>query len=74
MGKNASLEVLFSARRSLPLTIKQLYTGCGKLWVTDGIWSLSYPHCMYKMKVYIYSVMYNHNNMLANILYFIIII
>ena len=23
----------------------------GKLWVTDGIWSLSYPHCMYQMKV-----------------------
>lgn len=25
--------------------------GCGRLWVTDGIWSLTFPHCMYKCRV-----------------------
>ena len=22
-------------------------TGCGKLWITDGIWKLTFPHCMF---------------------------
>ena len=21
--------------------------GCGKLWITDGIWKLTFPHCMF---------------------------
>ena len=25
--------------------------GCGKLFVTDGIWKLNYPICMYKVSV-----------------------
>ena len=25
--------------------------GCGKLWVTDGIWILNFSHCMYQVKV-----------------------
>jgi len=25
--------------------------GCGKLFVTDGIWKLNYPTCMYKVSV-----------------------
>ena len=40
-----------SAHRALLYIGYQTSTGCGKLWVTDGIWSLTYPHCMYKMKV-----------------------
>ena len=26
-------------------------TGCGTLWVTDGIWKLTFPHCMHSVKV-----------------------
>ena len=25
--------------------------GCGTLWVTDGIWKLTIPHCMHRVKV-----------------------
>ena len=25
--------------------------GCGTLWVTDGIWKLTFPHCMHRVKV-----------------------
>lgn len=28
-----------------------LLTGCGKLWVKDGIWKLTCPHCMYRCLV-----------------------
>lgn len=28
-----------------------LQIGCGKLWVTDGIWKLTFPHCMYRCQV-----------------------
>ena len=28
--------------------------GCGSLWITDGIWKLTFPHCMYKCKVSIH--------------------
>lgn len=28
-----------------------LIVGCGELWVTDGIWRLNFPHCMYQVKV-----------------------
>ncbi len=26
-------------------------TGCGTLWVTDGIWKVNFPHCMYRVEV-----------------------
>lgn len=26
-------------------------TGCGQLWVTDGIWKTVFPHCMFKVEV-----------------------
>ncbi len=28
-----------------------LFIGCGHLWVTDGIWKTTFPHCMFKMEV-----------------------
>ena len=36
--------------RELPLYLI-LYVGCGKLLVTDGIWKLNYPICLYKVPV-----------------------
>ena len=27
------------------------HLGCGKLWVTDGIWKLNFAHCMYHVQV-----------------------
>ena len=27
-----------------------LYAGCGKLWVTDGVWKLAFPHCLYHVE------------------------
>ena len=30
-----------------------IIVGCGELWVTDGIWRLNFPHCMYQVKVYV---------------------
>ena len=33
------------------MTYLLLFSGCGKLWVTDGIWKLTFPHCMFKVKV-----------------------
>ena len=32
------------------------YPGCGKLWVTDGIWKLTFPHCMYQVQVSRYTI------------------
>ena len=26
------------------------FLGCGTLWVTDGIWKLTFPHCMHRVK------------------------
>ena len=26
-------------------------TGCGQLWVTDGVWKTVFPHCMFKVEV-----------------------
>ena len=26
-------------------------TGCGRLWVTDGIWKTMFPHCMFRVEV-----------------------
>lgn len=25
--------------------------GCGRLWVTDGIWKVAFPHCMFRVEV-----------------------
>lgn len=53
-GKYGTLGLLHYAFIMRVLVIGMLIffiTGCGNLWVTDGIWKLSYPHCMYQMKV-----------------------
>ena len=26
-------------------------TGCGQLWITDGLWKLTFPHCMFPAKM-----------------------
>ncbi len=31
-------------------------SGCGKLWVTDGIWKTVFPHCMFRVEVCVHSV------------------
>ena len=28
-----------------------LHVGCGHLWVTDGIWKVVFPHCMFQVVV-----------------------
>ena len=31
--------------------VRVLCTGCGNLWITDGIWKLTFPHCMFPAKM-----------------------
>ena len=33
------------------MTFDWLFSGCGKLWVTDRTWKLTFPHGMFKVKV-----------------------
>lgn len=51
-GKKQSASMSFDAAIIYLTSI----LGCGKLWVTDGIWKTVFPHCMFRMKVY------SHNN------------
>ena len=32
--------------------------GCDRLWVTDGIWKTVFPHCMFRVEVFSYTVLY----------------
>lgn len=38
---------------AIPLLYTYTHTGCGRVWVTDGIWKLTFPHCMMQKKVII---------------------
>jgi hypothetical protein len=45
-----------------------MYTGCGRLWVTDGIWKTVFPHCMFRVEVntlmeYVHPQLMSHNYM-----------
>ena len=44
------------------LTRYTIYTGCGRLWVTDGIWKLAFPHCTFRVEVSIILRMMNFFN------------
>lgn len=40
-----------------------MFIGCGHLWVTDGIWKVVFPHCMFRVVVccrYIILILGNH--------------
>ena len=39
--------------------IMLLNIGCGKLIVTDGIWKLSYPICLFKVPIYVEQIQIN---------------
>lgn len=35
------------------MVFMHLLTGCGRLWVTDGIWKIVFPICMFRVEVLI---------------------
>ena len=38
----------------LRVTFILFMKGCGRPWVTDGIWKLQFPHCMFRVQVYLF--------------------
>ena len=37
--------------RILSMRLFCLFSGCGRLWVTDGIWKTQFAHCMFAVEV-----------------------
>ena len=45
-------ELSTASRMYLTVGMFHHCTGCGALWVTDGIWKLSFQHCMHRVEVH----------------------